>query len=68
MFVLLQVAVQVGLLAKAAVAQVTLKGLLLVMDVAHVPLEVGGNTERAITVFTSAERKRGREGERERAK
>lgn len=61
MLVLLQVTVQVGLLAEAAVAQVTLEGLLLVMDVTHVPLEVGGNTERAITVFTSAERKRERD-------
>lgn len=43
--VLLQVPVQVGLLPKAPVTQVTLEWLLLVMDVSNVPLEVGGNAE-----------------------
>jgi hypothetical protein len=51
MLVLLQVSVQVGLLSKAAVAQVALEGLLLVVDVPHVPLEVGGDAEGPITVF-----------------
>lgn len=41
MLVLLEMAVQVGLLAEAAVAQVTLEGLLLVVDVAHMALKVG---------------------------
>lgn len=43
--VLLQVAVQVGLLPEAAVAQVALERLLLVVDVPHVPLQVGGDAE-----------------------
>lgn len=43
--VFLQVPVQVGLLPKAAVTQVALEWLLLVMDVSNVPLEVGGNAE-----------------------
>ena len=41
MLVLLEMAVEVGLLTKAAVAQVTLEGFLLVMDVADVALEIG---------------------------
>lgn len=41
MLVLLEMAVKVGLLTKAAVAQVTLEGLLLVVDVANVTLKVG---------------------------
>lgn len=52
MLVLLQVAVEVGLLTEAAVAQVTLEGLLLVVDVANVTLEVGGDAEGAVAVFT----------------
>lgn len=53
----LQVAVQVSLLAKTAVTQVTLEGLLLVMDVADVSLQVGGDAKGAVTVFTPADRK-----------
>lgn len=45
MFMLLQVPVQVGLLPKAAVAQVTLERLLFIVDVPHVPLEVRGDAE-----------------------
>ena len=41
-FMLLQVPVQVGLLPEAAVAQVALEGLLLVVDVPH---SLKGNTE-----------------------
>lgn len=52
MLVLLEMAVEVGLLTKAAVAQVTLEGLLLVVDVANVALKVGGDAEGAIAVFT----------------
>ena len=51
---LLEVAVQVGLLAEAAVTQVALEGLLLVVDVADVTLQVGGDAEGAVTVFTPA--------------
>lgn len=51
-FMLLQVPVQVGLLPEAAVAQVALEGLLLVVDVPHVPLEVGGDAEGAVAVLT----------------
>lgn len=43
--VLLQVPVEVGLLPEAPVAQVALEWLLLVVDVPHVPLQVGGNAE-----------------------
>lgn len=45
MLVLLQVPVEVGLLPEAPVAQVALEWLLLVVDVPHVPLQVGGNAE-----------------------
>lgn len=44
-FVFLKMSVQVGLLPKASVTQVTFEWLLLVMDVSNVPLEVGGNAE-----------------------
>lgn len=53
--VLFQMTVEVGLLAEAAVAQVALEGLLLVVDVANVTLQVGGDAEGAVTVFTPAE-------------
>lgn len=43
--VFLEVPVQVGLLPEAPVAQVALEWLLLVVDVPHVPLQVGGNAE-----------------------
>lgn len=43
--VFLKMPVQVGLLPKASVTQVTFERLLLVMDVSNVPLEVGGNAE-----------------------
>lgn len=56
MLVLLEMAVKVGLLTKAAVAQVTLEGLLLVVDVANVTLKVGRDAEGAITVFTPGRR------------
>lgn len=39
--VLLEMAVEVGLLTEAAVAQVTLEGFLLVVDVADMALKVG---------------------------
>lgn len=52
--VLLEVTVQVGLLTKAAVTQVALEGLLLVVDVANVALQVGRNAEGTVTVFTPA--------------
>lgn len=52
-FVFLEVPVQVGLLPEAAVAQVALEGLLLVVDVAHVALQVRGDAEGAVTVFAS---------------
>lgn len=55
MLVLLEVTVQVGLLAEAAVAQVTLEGLLLVVDVADVALQIGGDAERAVAVLTPEE-------------
>lgn len=54
MLVLLEMAVQVGLLAEAAVAQVTFEGFLFVMDVANVALKVGWDAEWAVTVFTPA--------------
>lgn len=41
MLVLLEMTVQVGLLTEAAVAQVTLEGFLLVVDVANMALKVG---------------------------
>lgn len=50
----LEVTVQVGLLTKAAVAQVALEGLFLVVDVANVALQVGGDTKGAVAVFTPA--------------
>lgn len=51
MLVFLQMPVQVGLLPKAAVAQVAFERLLFVVDVPHVPLEVGGDAERPVTVL-----------------
>lgn len=51
---LLEVTVQVGLLAEATVAQVALEGLFLVVDVADVPLQVGGDAKGAVAVFTPA--------------
>lgn len=53
---LLEVAVQVGLLTEATVTQVALEGLLLVVDVANVTLQVGRNAEGPVTVFTPARR------------
>lgn len=55
--VLLKMSVQVGLLPKAPVAQVAFEWLLLVMDVPNVPLEVGGNAEWPVTVFTPEKQK-----------
>lgn len=63
MLVLLEMAVEVGLLTEAAVAQVTLEGLLLVVDVAHVTLKVGRDAEGAIAVFTPGRRRAARVGE-----
>lgn len=48
---LLQVSIEVGLLAEASVALVTFERLLLVVDVAHMALQVGRDTERAFTVL-----------------
>lgn len=41
MLMLFEMAVEVGLLTEAAVAEVTLEGLLLVMDVADMTLKIG---------------------------
>lgn len=49
--VLLQVAVQVGLLPEATVAERALEGFLLVVNVTDVALEIGGYTERTIAIF-----------------
>ena len=48
---LLEVAVQVGLLAEGAVAERAPEGLLLVVDVAHVALQVGRDAERPLAVL-----------------
>jgi len=48
--VLFEVAVEVGLLAEAAVAEATLEGALLVVDVAHVALQIGRDAEAALAV------------------
>jgi len=45
------VSVQVGLLAKATVTKRTLERLLLVVDVPHVALKVGGDGEAALTIL-----------------
>lgn len=44
-----QVSVQVGLLSETSLTQVTLVGLLFVVDVSHVSLEVGGDGEGSLT-------------------
>ena len=49
--VLLEVAVQVGLLAEAALAQRTPEGLLFVVNIADVALQVGGDGEGALAVL-----------------
>ena len=49
--VLLHVPVEVGLLAEGAVAQAAAVRLLLVVDVPHVALKVGGDGEAALTVL-----------------
>lgn len=51
---LLEVTVQVGLLTEATITQVALEGFLLVVDVADVTLQVGGDAEGAVAVFTPA--------------
>lgn len=51
---LLEVTVQVGLLAEASITQVALEGFFLVVDVANVTLQVGGDAEGAVAVFTPA--------------
>lgn len=53
---LLEVTVQVGLLTEATITQVALEGLFLVVDVANVTLQVGGDAEGAVAVFTPAGR------------
>lgn len=57
--VLLEMAIEVGLLTKAAVAQVTLEGFLLVMDIADMALKIGWDAEWAVTVFTPDEEEQG---------
>lgn len=49
--VLLDVAVEVGLLAEAAVALLALERLLLVVDIPHVALQVRADRERAVAVL-----------------
>lgn len=49
---LLQVPVQVGLLAEATITKLALEGLLLVVDVPDVTLKVGGDAERPLAVLT----------------
>ena len=49
--VFLEVAVQIGLLAEAAFAHGTLEGSLLVVDVAHVALQVARYAEAALAVL-----------------
>jgi len=50
--VLLQVPIQVGLLAETPLAQWTLEWLLLIVDVAHVTLQIAGDAEAPFAVFT----------------
>ena len=47
------VAVEVGLLAEAAVAEGTFEGAFLVVDVAHVTLEIGGYGEGPLAVLAA---------------
>lgn len=53
---LLEVTVQVGLLTETSITQVALEGFFLVVDVANVTLQVGGDAEGAVAVFTPAGR------------
>lgn len=46
-----EVPVEVGLLAEAPVTDVALEGLLLVVDVAHVALQVAGDGEGPLAVL-----------------
>lgn len=55
---LFQVSVEVGLLTEAAVTQVTLERFLFVVNVANVTLQVGGDAEGTVAVFTPVRRKR----------
>lgn len=57
--VLLEMAIEVGLLTKAAVTQVTLEGFLLVMDIADMALKIGWDAEWTVTVFTPDEEEQG---------
>ena len=51
-FMLSKMAVQVGLLSKAALAEVALVGLLLVVDIADMALQVGGDGEGSLAELT----------------
>lgn len=51
---LLEVAVQIGLLTETAIAQVALEGFFFVVDVANVTLEIGRDAEGAVAEFTPA--------------
>ena len=50
--VLFDMSVEVGLLAKAALAQRALERLLLVVNIADVPLQIGRDGEGSLAVFT----------------
>lgn len=51
---LLEVAVQIGLLTETAIAQVAFEGFFFVVDVANVTLEIGRDAEGAVAEFTPA--------------
>ena len=48
----LKVSVEVGLLSKTAVTERAPEGLFLVVDVPHVTLEIGGDGETSLAIFT----------------
>lgn len=58
MFVFLKVSIQIGLLAKTSITQVAFERFLFVVYVPYMPLQIGGDAKRPVTIFTSEDIKK----------